>query len=53
MICIRCHEEFGTSRNCSYCGVGRDRPVRQIHRTNKIGGKRGRNSGTVHTAKKK
>lgn len=53
MTCTRCHELFGEGNKCGYCGVGRDRPVRRMRRTNKIGGKHGRNSGKVGTAKKK
>lgn len=50
--CIRCTEYFGTGQYCRWCGVHRDRIVRYIRRY-KIGGKRGRNSGTVKTSKNK
>lgn len=53
MICIRCHEPFGEGSKCMSCGVAKDRAVRKIRRHRKATGKRGRNSGTVGTAKKK
>lgn len=53
MKCVRCREPFGAGRQCQECGVGRDRIVRKIRRSRPTGGKRGRNSGTVGTAKNK
>lgn len=51
--CIRCNEPFGdTNRTCSYCGVHEDRRVVKKRRR-KIGGKRGRNSGSTGSAKTK
>ncbi len=52
MLCLRCHEEFGEGRKCEWCGVDRGRRVMRSRRIRKIGGKHGRNSGKVHTAKK-
>lgn len=53
MKCVRCHEPFGLGRRCQECGVGRSRVVRRIRRSRPLGGKRGRNSGTVGTSKVK
>jgi hypothetical protein len=53
MKCIRCREEFGERERCQECGVHEDRIVRKMRRRRPIGGKRGRNSGTVNTAKSK
>jgi hypothetical protein len=55
MKCIRCREEFGDrpDSRCQECGVHVDRIVRRMRRRRPIGGKRGRNSGTVNTAKSK
>jgi hypothetical protein len=50
--CIRCKEEFGGREHCRNCGVHKDRVVRYIRRR-KIGGKRGRNSGTTNKSKEK
>lgn len=52
MRCLRCSESFGNGVLCQECGVHKNRVVRR-HRARKIGGKRGRNSGKVHTSKKK
>lgn len=38
---------------CSNCGASPRYPVRRIGRQRPIGGKRGRNSGTVKTSKQK
>lgn len=51
--CLRCQERFGGGQKCLYCGVGRNRIVRKAKRSRPIGGKRGRNSGTTGSAKKK
>lgn len=53
--CLRCAEWFGRGGTCANCGVGRDRIVRPANkmRRNKIGGKRGRNSGKVSQHGKK
>lgn len=63
MLCPRCHDdndfEFphpnGGRDACSNCGVRKGRPIlsRNSMRRRKIGGKRGRNSGTTGTAKTK
>jgi hypothetical protein len=55
MECIRCHEDFGERHDgrCQECGVHEDRVVRKMRRRRPIGGKRGRNSGKVNTAKSK
>lgn len=53
MKCVRCRETFGAGRRCQECGVGRDRIVRKMKRRRPLGGKRGRNSGTVGTSKVK
>ena len=50
--CLRCREPFGNGARCQECGVGRYRPVRR-HRTRRIGGKRGRNSGKVSSGNRK
>lgn len=52
-ICVRCKEEFGRGSKCMDCGVAADRAVRRHRRRRKATGKRGRNSGTVGTAKNK
>lgn len=51
-ICVRCREAFGDHPRCTNCGVHEDRIVRYVRRRI-IGGKRGRNSGTVNKAKSK
>lgn len=53
--CRRCKGEFGTAVNCANCGRHKDRTLlsRNRARTRKIGGKRGRNSGTTKTSKNK
>lgn len=50
--CLRCYEGDYAGGKCSFCGVKESRPVRYIRRRI-IGGKYGRNSGTVGTAGKK
>lgn len=50
--CLRCKEKFGLGARCKECGVHKDRVVKR-HRTRKIGGKRGRNSGKVSSGNRK
>lgn len=51
-VCARCKTQQVVDR-CRECGMHRDRPVRKSKRQRPIGGKRGRNSGTVGSSKKK
>lgn len=51
-LCIRCRHSFGERERCVECGVHRSRIVRPMRRR-RIGGKRGRNSGTTNKAKQK
>lgn len=51
--CNRCKEPFGSGVFCQECGVHKKRPVKKMRRRRPIGGKRGRNSGTVGTQKNK
>lgn len=53
MDCSRCGFDFDeeVTPDCGYCGKRWDRPVRKRRRQRPIGGKRGRNSGTVNKAK--
>jgi hypothetical protein len=53
-LCKRCFIGFfvpkGQMNRCSHCGMAEGRVVKRIRRKN-IGGKYGRNSGKVQTAK--
>lgn len=51
--CLRCKEERKneTDKNCWYCGVGYHRAVKRIRRRARVGGKRGRNSGSTNKSK--
>jgi hypothetical protein len=53
-LCKRCFLGFfipkGQTNKCSHCGLAEGRVVKRIRRK-KIGGKYGRNSGKVQTAK--
>lgn len=53
MICTRCKFDMEDNEHCGNCGKHKDRVVRKTKRRRPIGGKRGRNSGTVGTAKNK
>jgi len=55
MLCIRCKaaNPFAEAPRCWNCGIHKNRLVRKSRRSRPIGGKRGRNSGTTNTAKKK
>lgn len=52
--CLRCRQgtHTGANRSCTHCGSTDKYPVRSCRRRI-IGGKRGRNSGTVKTSKTK
>lgn len=50
--CLRCKTRHSKT-NCPECGKHKDRPVRKSKRSRPIGGKRGRNSGTVGYRKSK
>lgn len=53
MLCNRCKYDGPAWTRCPECGVHKDRIVRKLGRRRPIGGKRGRNSGTVGSSKKK